>query len=137
MKKMKAIRNGKEYFGHQRFYQILDQLAELHSNKNHDYAGTRHPLANLLECGEAGVNPWKGVIVRLTDKMSRLKSYARQGEFLVKNEGLIDTFRDMAVYSILGIILYEEENAKERGVSDSKTGGQSKEKDNPKGKGKR
>lgn len=97
----------KGYFGHPRFYEILDSLKELHSNKNHDYAGT-DPLSNLKECESMGIPAWKGVNVRLTDKMSRLKSYSKKQEFKVRGEGLIDTYRDMATYAILGIILYEE-----------------------------
>ena len=105
----------KKYFGHPRFYQIVEELSELHSRKNHDYSN-KHPLSNLQECADAGVEPWVGVIVRLTDKMSRLKSYAKKREYLVKDEGVVDTFKDMAVYSILAIILLEEERQK-KGLS--------------------
>jgi len=93
--------------GHPRFYEILEELKQLHSDKNHDYAGD-DPLSNLKQCETMGMPAWVGVIVRLTDKMDRLKTYARKRDFKIKNEGLADTFKDMAIYSILGIILYEE-----------------------------
>jgi hypothetical protein len=96
----------KKPYGHKRFYELLDLIAEIHSNKSHDYGGKEKPLSNLDEFG------WKGVIVRLGDKFCRLKNFYRQGEFKVKGENLIDTFMDMAIYSLLGIIEYEQENKK-------------------------
>lgn len=98
----------KKLNGHPRFYEILEGLAQLHSAKNSDYAGESDPLRNLRQCADMGIEPWKGVAVRLTDKMDRIKSYAQKGSFEVKDEGLVDTLRDMAVYSILAIILFEE-----------------------------
>lgn len=95
-------------YGHSRFYSLLEELKTLHSNKNHDYSGEDDPLRNLKQCKDAGVEPWVGVIVRLTDKMDRAKSYAKKREFKVGSEGLIDTFKDMATYALLGIILFEE-----------------------------
>jgi len=100
----------KKYFnGHPRFYEILEQLAELHDRKNHDYSNEGDPMSNLRQCADMGIPPWMGVGVRLTDKMDRIKSFAKKGEFMVDDEGIKDTFRDMAVYSILALILLEEE----------------------------
>lgn len=104
----------KKYFGHPRFYEIVEELKELHSNKNHDYSGEKDPLRNLRQCEDMGIDAWKGVAVRLTDKMDRIKSYAQKGEFKVGSEGLKDTFRDMAVYAILGLILFEESNGQKK-----------------------
>jgi len=91
-------------YGHPRFYQIIDELCELHSNKSHDYGGKNDPLYNLRQFG------WKGVIVREGDKFCRLKNFYEQGELKVKEESIIDTFKDMAIYAILGIILFEEKD---------------------------
>jgi hypothetical protein len=96
--------------GHPRFKEILGQLQKLHDAKNADYAGDGNPLGNLQMCEQGGIPAWKGVIVRLTDKMARLLSFSRKEQFQVKDESVIDTLQDMAVYSILGIILYEEAN---------------------------
>jgi len=94
----------KKQHGHPKFYKILNDLAELHSNKSHDYANPEDPLFNLRMFG------WRGVIVRLGDKFCRLKSFYEKGTFKVKDESIKDTLRDMAIYSILGIILYEDEH---------------------------
>lgn len=38
--------------GHPKFYQILEEMAQLHSDKNHDYAESDRPLGNFerYEC---------------------------------------------------------------------------------------
>ena len=33
--------------GHPKFYQILEEMAQLHSDKNHDYAESDRPLGNF------------------------------------------------------------------------------------------
>ena len=106
-KKSKPTYRGKmkKFYGHYRFYELLDEMAELHNKKNHDYAG-KDPLSNLREFG------WKGVVVRLGDKWRRIKNYTKQGELKVKEESLKDTLIDNAVYSLLCIILYEDEKEK-------------------------
>lgn len=97
--------------GHPDFYKILDELAELHSLKNSDYAN-RDPLSNLKMCELGGIPGWKGVIVRLTDKISRLLTFSERESYQVKDESVEDTFKDLAVYGILGLILYRESKAK-------------------------
>jgi hypothetical protein len=94
--------------GHPRFNELLIELSELHARKNSDYSGD-NPLANLKECENYGVPAWKGVLIRLSDKYSRIKSIVKKGSVSVKDESLIDTLRDQAVYSLLAIILMEED----------------------------
>jgi hypothetical protein len=99
----------KKKHGHPRFYELLESLADLHSAKNHDYAGD-DPLSNFRMCEEMGLPAWKGVVVRLTDKWARLLNFTKKEELLVKDESFIDTLRDNAIYSLLCIILFEEKN---------------------------
>jgi len=94
--------------GHPRFYELLNIIADLHSRKNADYCGYRDPLANLRLCKMAGIDPFLGCIVRLSDKFSRLCSFAEKGYLEVKDEKIIDTLMDMSVYALLAIILLEE-----------------------------
>lgn len=96
-------------FGHPGFYELLDQMAELHSRKNHDYAGTSDPLKNLRACEQLNLKPFMGVMVRLQDKWSRLEEFVKSGQLMVKNESVIDTLMDNAVYSLLAILLYKEQ----------------------------
>ncbi|KKN42485.1 hypothetical protein LCGC14_0712950 [marine sediment metagenome] len=92
--------------GHPGFYQLLDEIADLHDRKNHDYAG-QDPLSNLKLCEEFGIPAWKGVIVRLTDKWSRITQLITK-EAQVKDESIEDTLKDNAVYSLLAIVLRRE-----------------------------
>ena len=109
--------------GHPMFNEMLKEMQELHNSKNHDYAG-ENPLGNLEMCEAGGIPAWKGVIVRLTDKMARLLTFCRKEEYLVKDESVEDTFRDMSIYAILGLILYRtrrEENEQVYGVLPEKS----------------
>ncbi len=97
----------KKLFGHPRFYELIEKMKQIHSDKNHDYAG-EDPLSNLRKCEEIGIPAWKGCLVRLMDKWERLKNFANQGELKVKDESFEDTNLDAAIYHLLEIILWEE-----------------------------
>ena len=92
--------------GDPRFYQLLEEVAELHSAKNHDYAKTAEPLSNFQRCAAFGVEPWRGVLVRMSDKWSRIEQLA--GGKVAKNESLRDSLIDNAVYSLLCVLLLED-----------------------------
>jgi hypothetical protein len=93
------------------FDKILDEMKRIHDSKNSDYAGD-DPLSNLKLSEMAGIEPWKGVVVRLGDKYSRLCNFAKKGKFEVKDESVEDTLKDLAVYGILALILYREGSLK-------------------------
>lgn len=101
-------------YGHPDFYKMLGAMADLHSRKNHDYAGTSDPLKNLRACKRLNLTPFLGVLVRLQDKWSRLEEFIKSGQLMVKNESVIDTLMDNAVYSLLAIILYKEQQKEEK-----------------------
>ncbi|KKL13159.1 hypothetical protein LCGC14_2528550 [marine sediment metagenome] len=73
------------------------------------------PFANVRGSEEWGVEPWVGALIRATDKIRRLQKFARVGK--LANEAVEDSFRDLAVYAIIALVLYEEpqevENAKQ------------------------
>jgi len=95
----------KKFFGHPKFYKILEELRELHSRKNHDYATSDDPLSNFKEAERLGIPAWKGCLIRMSDKWCRLIELSKKEGM---NESIEDTLRDLAVYSIIAIILYEE-----------------------------
>jgi len=97
--------------GHPQFWEWLGRLAEMHARKNSDY-GAGDPLGNFRFSSEVtGVPMWKGALVRLTDKWARIRSLLRKAHQtgFVKDESLEDTLIDNAVYSLLIIILKQEE----------------------------
>ena len=90
-----------------RFHEILAELGALHDKKAADYGRDDDPLANVRATSEWNVAPWVGAMIRLTDKVRRLQSLARKGSLV--NESAADSLRDIAVYSVIALILLEEE----------------------------
>ena len=95
--------------GDPRFHRLIDELLRLHIKKAQDYGTDGDPLANLRASAELGIPPWKASIVRLRDKFQRLAAYCTNGK--LANEGVRDTLIDMAAYSLLTLILHDEEGA--------------------------
>ncbi|MGH8522888.1 MAG: hypothetical protein ACREXY_01295, partial [Gammaproteobacteria bacterium] len=52
------------------------------------------------------VPEWVGAMIRATDKVRRLQTFARKGS--LSNEGAEDAFLDLAVYAIIGLVLFRE-----------------------------
>jgi hypothetical protein len=92
--------------GDPRFYGLLEELAELHSNKNHDYAISGDPFSNFRKSEAFGIPAWKGVLTRMSDKWSRIEQLSSGKE--PKNESLRDSLIDNAVYSLIAILLLPE-----------------------------
>ena len=90
------------------FDDALDELKMLHDAKNHDYATAENPYKNLEEVTRIGIEPWRGVVIRLFDKFMRVEQFCKSGELAIKSEGLEDTFKDIAIYSTLAMILYRK-----------------------------
>jgi len=90
-----------------RFQQVLEEILELHDRKQQDYGADNDPFANVRASTEWGVPAWVGALIRATDKVRRLQTYARRGT--LANEGVDDSFRDLAVYALIGLILWEED----------------------------
>jgi hypothetical protein len=90
-----------------RFHEILRELADLHDRKQADYGRGDDPFANVRASGEWNVPAWVGAMIRLNDKVRRLQSLALKGS--LKNEAAEDSMRDIAVYAIISLVLYEQE----------------------------
>jgi hypothetical protein len=89
-----------------RFQQEVAKLVELHNKKQADYGRDNDPFANVRASAEWGIPPWVGALVRAGDKFKRLQKAARGGT--MANESVLDSFDDLAVYAIIGKILYLE-----------------------------
>jgi 5-methylcytosine-specific restriction endonuclease McrA len=93
------------------FLEYLGKMWITHITKNFDYSGG-DALSNLKMSEIAGISAWKGVLIRITDKVSRLLNFAKKESFEVKDESVFDTLKDLAVYAILCSILYSERSEK-------------------------
>jgi hypothetical protein len=91
----------------QRFLDLLDEMRRLHESKSADYGSETDPLANIRQGAEfVGIEPWRGCMVRIADKVQRLKTYCRTGRLV--HEGVRDTLLDLSAYSLLAIVLFDE-----------------------------
>ena len=93
------------------FEKIVEEILELHRKKQSDYGRTGDPFANVRASEDFGIEGWVGTVVRANDKMRRLQAAAR-GQNL-KNESVEDSLLDMAVYSIIALVLYREAHPNE------------------------
>lgn len=91
-----------------RYHDILTELGKLHDKKQQDYGNLEDPFANLNASSQFGVEPWRATLVRMNDKWSRIQSFAQRGD--LENESVIDSLMDIAVYSVICIVLMEESN---------------------------
>ena len=91
----------------QRFLDLLNEMRRLHESKSQDYGSETDPLANIRQGAEfVGIEPWRGCMVRIADKVQRLRTFCRTGRLV--HEGVRDTLLDLAAYSLLAIVLFDE-----------------------------
>lgn len=95
--------------GDPRFHKLLKDIGYLHDKKQEDYGADHDPFANVRASADFGIPPWVGALVRLNDKVTRLKAFARKGE--LSNESAEDSMMDIMVYAGIALILYREETS--------------------------
>jgi len=98
---------------------IFNKALQLADAKGKDYTGQEDSLANLRVFG------FKGIIIRLFDKLYRLKNTEEAGKVEVKDESVSDTLMDIIIYSALALILLGENKKPKPGTwidTDEKTG---------------
>jgi hypothetical protein len=94
----------------ERFHAILRELGDLHDKKQQDYGLANDPFANVRGSSEWGIKSWVGAMVRANDKLRRLQKYAQAGR--LSNESVEDSFRDLAVYAVIALVLWEQDQEK-------------------------
>lgn len=97
--------------GHPLFFDVLEQMKEIHAAKNSDYNyNQKGPLDNFKESEKFGVDPFIGVLIRLSDKYARVKSLCIKENMTgeVRDESIEDTLIDLANYAILAIVVRRE-----------------------------
>lgn len=81
---------------------------EIMKRKRHDYSGLEDPFRNLRDAAFMGVDPLKGVMVRIMDKFARVRSFIEQGELQVNDEAIKDTLVDVLNYTCILAAMIEE-----------------------------
>jgi len=90
-----------------RFHELLEIAGKTHDLKMQDYGRADDPFANIKASADFGVPAWIGCMIRANDKMKRLQTRAIKGT--LANESALDAFMDLAVYALIGYVLYEQE----------------------------
>lgn len=93
--------------GDPRFLALLDEIEELHARKQRDYGTSVDPFANVRASEDWGIAPYLGALIRLSDKIKRLQTYAKTGK--LANEGVEDSLKDISVYALISLILFREQ----------------------------
>jgi len=76
------------------FDQVLNKMSDIYHRKNHDYGDSF-----TKSCNEFGLT---SPIIRISDKLERLKTLAKQGSSArVKDEKIEDTLIDLANYAVM------------------------------------
>lgn len=78
------------------FKKITESMADTYERKNVDYGdsfGESFKEFGLISS-----------VVRMNDKMNRLKSFVTNGDYQVKDESVKDTLLDLANYCIMTVI---------------------------------
>jgi len=73
------------------------------SRKNHDYSGgleTKDSLANFKCASVLGIHPLVGLLLRVQDKLQRIKTYVEVGS-LHDGDSVIDACEDIVNYAVL------------------------------------
>ncbi len=94
----------------QRFWEKLLDAGEMHDSKQADYGRDHDPFYNIKQSAEWGIEPWVGALVRMDDKVGRLRSLVADGGEL-RNEPTEDSLMDIAVYALISLVLYEDARA--------------------------
>jgi len=88
------------------FYALLEEVKALHDSKGSDYEGEGKSYCNLRGPEEWGVPAWVYAMTRCEEKMRRIKTFAKGST--LKHEGARDSLMDIAVLSLIAIVLMEE-----------------------------
>lgn len=93
--------------GSREFIAVLDEIKRLHLAKTLDYGEDEDALANIRNGAEVvNIDAWKACLIRMADKMQRLKAYCHNGR--VEFDGVEDTLKDIAAYSVISLVLHRE-----------------------------
>jgi len=93
--------------GSAEFCDVLDELRTLHLRKTLDYGQDEDALSNIRSSAEViNVPSWAGCVLRISDKMHRLRAFFRRGR--VEFDGIEDTLLDIACYAVIALVLYRE-----------------------------
>lgn len=106
--------------GHPRFYTILEDLAKLHSDKNHDYAADGDPFGNFTRVADIlsnypDLDLSDPAVIAMIYSLKQLDAalWMLSNGHNPKVEGIPSRLKDVAVYSLIAAIMEEEWDAED------------------------
>lgn len=87
---------------------LFKRALEVVKRKRIDYSGPRDALGNFRWSEMLGVPAWKGAMVRMLDKVARLRWVTESGKAEVSDETLEDTVVDLINYAVLTYLLIRD-----------------------------
>ena len=88
------------------FQNIQEEMYELFAKKMMDYGLNNITLGgDIVNNSDDKKFSLTGLVIRLTDKISRLRNLVVSGKNYVKDEGMEDTFIDIANYGVIGMMV--------------------------------
>jgi len=109
-----------------------EELIQLHKNtcetcrdimrqKNSDYTGgekATDPFANFNAASVLGIDPVQGLLLRVIDKIQRIKSFTNDKKLKVSNESVEDACDDIVNYAILAKAMLMEQRSELKKTDD-------------------
>ena len=95
--------------------QTSKKCLDIMLKKNSDYTGGKKStdvFANFRSSRYLGIHPVIGIMMRVMDKIQRIKSFTADGELKVDNESVDDACEDVVNYMILAKAIFKEEREK-------------------------
>lgn len=92
----------------------LEALKDTLKRKNADYTGgDESPFSNFEVTEKLGLSDAKtGVLIRMVDKIQRIRSFIKKGKLEVKNEGVEDAVMDVIGYSLVLLGMLEQDKTR-------------------------
>jgi len=76
--------------------------------KSHDYSSGGDHFRNFRGASKLGIDPVKGVLLRIQDKLERINTFVDEGTLSVKEESCLDSVLDIVNYIIIAQMLINE-----------------------------
>ena len=95
--------------------ETCDKCKEIMKQKNSDYTGGKNAtdiFANFNSSVILDIHPVQGLLLRLIDKVQRIRSFTNDKQLQVSNESVEDACEDIINYAILAKAMLIEERQK-------------------------
>jgi len=95
--------------------ETTNDLKDTLRRKSSDYTGgekSQDPFANFRATEVLDIDPIVGIMMRIMDKIQRIRSFTNDGELKVSNESVYDAFDDIIGYTVLAKAMTQEKRQK-------------------------